>query len=167
MNVQNLTGDSGVGGVSPNGRLYSQNYPSIYSSEGAALHGGGQNGNREKGRERSILEAERERQRSGIVDLEEEGEEAEEEEEDMDERQPYGNESAGEESDHLSLRRFFRVLLVASCLSQSTSVLIERKCRVIMFWIQTTYRTNNGCKYLYKKRLRFSVVVAESDSNRY
>ncbi|XP_037545140.1 uncharacterized protein akt1s1 [Nematolebias whitei] len=90
----NLTGDSGVGGVSPNGRLYSQNYPSIYSSEGAALHGGGQNGNREKGRERSILEAERERQRSGIVNLEEEGEEAEEEE-DMDERQPYGNESAG------------------------------------------------------------------------
>lgn len=116
LNMQNSTGDSGVGGVSPNGRLYSQNYPSIYSSEGAALHGGGQNGNREKGRERSILEAERERQRSGIADLEEEGEEAEEEE-DMDERQPYGNESAGEESDHLSLRRFFSVPFVASCLT--------------------------------------------------
>ncbi|XP_013874239.1 uncharacterized protein LOC106536245 [Austrofundulus limnaeus] len=93
--VQNFAGDGGVGGVSPNGRLYSQNYPSIYSSDAAAVHGGGQNGNREKGRDRSLLEAERGRQRSGIVDLEEEGEEAEEEEEDMDERQPYGNESAG------------------------------------------------------------------------
>lgn len=95
--TQNFTGDGGVGGVSPNARLYSQNYPSICNPDAAAAHGGGQNGNREKGRERSLLEAERGRQRAGIVDLEEEGEEAEEE--DMDERQPYRIESAGEESE--------------------------------------------------------------------
>uniref|UniRef100_A0A1A8PWK0 AKT1 substrate 1 (Proline-rich) n=1 Tax=Nothobranchius pienaari TaxID=704102 RepID=A0A1A8PWK0_9TELE len=92
--LQSFTGDVGVGGVSPNGRLYPQSYPSIYSSDTAAVHGGGQNGNREKGRERSVLDVEQERQTSGIVDLEEEGEEVEEEE-DMDERRPYGNESAG------------------------------------------------------------------------
>lgn len=81
-----------MGGVSPNGRLFSQSYPSIYSS-GA---GTGQGGNGEREREKGALEAERGRQRSGIVDLEEECED-EEEEEDMDERRPYGNESAGEE----------------------------------------------------------------------
>ncbi|XP_029015070.1 uncharacterized protein akt1s1 [Betta splendens] len=84
------TGDGGVGGVSPNSRLFSQSYPSIYSS-GA---GSGQGSNGEREREKSVLEAERGRQRSGIVDLEEECED-EEEEEDMDERRPYGNESAG------------------------------------------------------------------------
>ncbi|KAK2833046.1 hypothetical protein Q5P01_016935 [Channa striata] len=88
------TGDSGVGGVSPNGRLYSQSYPSIYSSVAGTGQGAGQNGNGEREREKSVLEAERGRQRSGIDDLEEEGED-EEEEEDMDERRPYGNESAG------------------------------------------------------------------------
>ncbi|KAM4717370.1 uncharacterized protein akt1s1 [Anableps anableps] len=90
-----FAGDGVVGGVSPNSRLYSQSYPSIYSPDGATQQGGGQNGNRERERERSALEVERGRQRAGIVDLEEEGEEVEEEEEDMDERRPYGNESAG------------------------------------------------------------------------
>lgn len=80
-----VTGDGGVGGVSPNGRLYSQSYPSIYSS--AAGPGAAE-------REKGALEAERGRQRAGIVDLEEECED-EEEEEDMDERRTYGNESAG------------------------------------------------------------------------
>ncbi|XP_035470827.1 uncharacterized protein akt1s1 isoform X1 [Scophthalmus maximus] len=95
-----FTGDVGVGGVSPQSRLYSQNYPSIYSSGAVA----GQNANGDGERETSVLEAERGRQRSGIVDLEEECEEEEEEEdeEDMDERRPYGNESAGEEKDGLS-----------------------------------------------------------------
>lgn len=93
---QGYTGDGGVGGVSPNSRLYSQSYPSIYSSGAGTGQGAGQNGNGDREREKGVLEAERERQRSGIVDLEEECEE-EEEEEDMDERRPYGNESAGEE----------------------------------------------------------------------
>lgn len=91
---QSFTGD--VGGVSPNSRLYSQSYPSIYSSGAVTGQGAGQNGNGEREREKSAMEAERGRQRSGIVDLEEECED-EEEEEDMDERRPYGNESAGEE----------------------------------------------------------------------
>lgn len=47
-------------------------------------------------REKSVLEAERGRQRAGIVDLEEECED-EEEEEDMDERRTFGTESAGED----------------------------------------------------------------------
>ncbi|XP_029997111.1 uncharacterized protein akt1s1 [Sphaeramia orbicularis] len=90
----NFTGEGGVGGVSPNSRLYSQSYPSIYSS-GAVTGQPVGNGNGENEREKSALEAaERARQRSGIVDLEEECED-EEEEEDMDERRPYGNESAG------------------------------------------------------------------------
>lgn len=93
---QSFTGDGGVGGVSPNGRLYSQSYPSIYSSGAVTAAGGGQNGNGEREREKSTLEAERGRQRAAIADLEEECED-EEEEEDMDERRPYGNESAGEE----------------------------------------------------------------------
>ncbi|KAF7645184.1 hypothetical protein LDENG_00208830 [Lucifuga dentata] len=87
-----FTGDGGAGGVSPNGRVFSQSYPSIYSP-GAVI---GQAGTREGEREKSVLEvAERGRQRLGIVDLEEECEDEEEEEEDMDERRPYGNESAG------------------------------------------------------------------------
>lgn len=86
-----FTGDGSIGGVSPNGRMYSQSYPSIYSS---GAQGAGQNGNGEREREKSLLDAERARQRSAIVDLEEECED-EEEEEDMDERRPYGNESAG------------------------------------------------------------------------
>lgn len=93
--LQSFTGDGELGGGSPNGRLYSQSYPSIYSSGAVTGQGGGQNDNGERERERSALEAERGRLRSGIVDLEEEDEE--EEEEDMDERRPYGNESAGEE----------------------------------------------------------------------
>ncbi|KAI3359539.1 hypothetical protein L3Q82_013938 [Scortum barcoo] len=88
-----FTGD--VGGVSPNNRLYSQSYPSIYSSGAVTGQGGGPNGNGgEREREKGVTEAERGRQRSGIVDLEEECED-EEEEEDMDERRAYGNESAG------------------------------------------------------------------------
>lgn len=82
-----------MGGVSPSSRLYSQSYPSIYSSGAVIGQDGGHNGERD--REKVALEAERERQRSGIVDLEEACED-EEEEEDMDERRPYGNESAGE-----------------------------------------------------------------------
>ncbi|CAN9505023.1 unnamed protein product [Ophioblennius macclurei] len=91
-----FTGDGGVGGVSPNSRLYSQSYPSIYSS--AAVGAATTPGTGERGRDKGVLEAERERQRAGIVDLEEEcedDEEDEEEEEDMDERRAFGNESAG------------------------------------------------------------------------
>ncbi|XP_056262954.1 uncharacterized protein akt1s1 [Pseudoliparis swirei] len=95
------SGDGVVGGVSPNNRLYSQSYPSIYSSGALTEQGGGQNSNGEDEREKCALEAEEGGQRSGIVDLEEECEdeeeddEEEEEEEDMDERRPYGNECAG------------------------------------------------------------------------
>lgn len=81
-----------MGGVSPS-RLYSQSYPSIYSGAGSGP-GGGPIGDRD--REKVAQEAERERRRSGIVDLEEACED-EEDEEDMDERRPYGSESAGEE----------------------------------------------------------------------
>lgn len=84
-----------LGGVTPNDRLFSQSYPSIYSSVSVSGAATEQNANGERERERSSLEAERERQRAGIVDLEEEGED-EEDEDDMDERQPYGHESAGE-----------------------------------------------------------------------
>ncbi|XP_019745450.1 uncharacterized protein akt1s1 isoform X1 [Hippocampus comes] len=90
--LQNVTGDGLLGGVSPNSRVYSQNYPSIYSS--GAIPGEGNNGERDK----STLEATRQgRQRSGIVDLEEECEDDEDddEEEDMDEKRPFGNESSG------------------------------------------------------------------------
>ncbi|XP_037647851.1 uncharacterized protein akt1s1 [Sebastes umbrosus] len=90
-----FTGDGGVGGVSPNSRLYSQSYPSIYSPGAGTGQGGGQNDNGEREREKGALEAEQSRQRSVIEDLEEECEDEEEEEEDMDERRPYGNESAG------------------------------------------------------------------------
>ncbi|XP_061604388.1 uncharacterized protein akt1s1 isoform X1 [Phyllopteryx taeniolatus] len=88
----NVTGDGVLVGVSPDTRLYSQNYPSIYNSGGTP--GQGNNGERDK----SALEATRQdRQRAGIVDLEEECEddEEEEDEEDMDEKRPFGNESAG------------------------------------------------------------------------
>ncbi|KAM8824633.1 uncharacterized protein akt1s1 [Synchiropus picturatus] len=80
-------------GVSPSGKLYSQSYPSIYSTGATTGQGGEQNGDRE--RDKAALEAtKRGRQRSGIVDVEEECED-EEEEDDMDERRPDGNESAG------------------------------------------------------------------------
>ncbi|KAM3597139.1 uncharacterized protein V6R79_000485 [Siganus canaliculatus] len=89
------TGDGVVSGVSPNGRLYSQSYPSIYSSGDVSGQGGGQNGNGERReQDKGVVEVERRSQRAGIVDLEEECED-EEEEEDMDERRPYRNESAG------------------------------------------------------------------------
>ncbi|XP_054463679.1 uncharacterized protein akt1s1 [Anoplopoma fimbria] len=95
-NRGSFTGDGVLGGVSPNNRLYSQSYPSIYSSGAMTGQGGVQNGNGEGEREKLALEVEEGRQRSGIVDLEEECEdEEEEEEEDMDERRAYGNESAG------------------------------------------------------------------------
>lgn len=84
-----VTGDGGMGGVSPNGRLYSQSYPSIYSSGAPTVQGAV-----EREREKDVPEAERGGQRAGILDLEEECED-EEEEEDMDERRTYGNESAG------------------------------------------------------------------------
>ncbi|XP_061701262.1 uncharacterized protein akt1s1 [Syngnathoides biaculeatus] len=90
--IGNITGDGVLGGVSPNTRLYSQNYPSIYNSE--ATPGHGNNGDRDK----SSLEATlQDRQHVGIVDLGEECEddEEEEDEEDMDEKRPFGNESAG------------------------------------------------------------------------
>ncbi|XP_034046695.1 uncharacterized protein akt1s1 [Thalassophryne amazonica] len=88
-----FTGDNGVGGVSPNGRLYSQSYPSIYSPGVPTRHSSGRNVNGERERDKSALVAtEQGRQRAGIVDLEEEDED---EEEDMDERRPYENESAG------------------------------------------------------------------------
>lgn len=90
-----LTGD-GVGTVSPNMRLYSQSYPSIYSSAAAAAIGlsVGQHGNGERDREKAAME-ERERAREGpeIVDLEEEDED--DEEEDLDGRRRNLNESAG------------------------------------------------------------------------
>lgn len=76
------------GGVSPSSRLYSQSYPSIYSPSAQAP---GQTAGQT---ERSVADtAERGRHTSGITDLEEE--EEEEEEEDMDERRPFGSESAG------------------------------------------------------------------------
>ncbi|KAG7238695.1 hypothetical protein INR49_030405 [Caranx melampygus] len=99
-----FTGDGVMGGVSPNGRLYSQSYPSIYSSGAVTGPGGGQNGNGEREREKSVLEAERGRQRSGIADLEEECED-EEEEEDMDERRPTGMKVQVSSQDEDSLSR--------------------------------------------------------------
>lgn len=96
MTLQSFTGDGVVGGVSPNSRLYPQSYPSIYSPDGTTQQGVAQNGNGEREQERSALEVERARQRAGIVELEEEEGEEVEEEEDLDERRPYGNESAGE-----------------------------------------------------------------------
>uniref|UniRef100_G3PJK3 AKT1 substrate 1 (proline-rich) n=1 Tax=Gasterosteus aculeatus TaxID=69293 RepID=G3PJK3_GASAC len=80
---QSFTGDGVVGGVSPNDRLYSQSYPSIYSSAAATGPGGGQNSEAE--REKCVREAEESRQRSGIADR---------------------NESAGEEPPGRSARVF-------------------------------------------------------------
>ncbi|XP_073696896.1 uncharacterized protein akt1s1 isoform X2 [Garra rufa] len=90
-----LTGD-GVGTVSPNMRLYSQSYPSIYSSAAAIGQPGGQHGNGERDREKVAMEEhEKARESTEIVDLEEEDEEEEEEEEDLDGRRRNLNESAG------------------------------------------------------------------------
>lgn len=76
--------------VSPSSRLYSQSYPSIYSAS-TGPQGPGQGAGQT---DRGVAEAaERGRHRSGIADLEEECEE--EEEEEMDERRPFGSESAG------------------------------------------------------------------------
>lgn len=83
-----LTGD-GVGSVSPNTRLYSQSYPSIYSSAAAI----GQPGNGEHERERAMDEGEKARKITDILDLEEEDEE--EEDENLDGRRRNLNESAG------------------------------------------------------------------------
>ncbi|XP_026063279.1 uncharacterized protein LOC113046632 [Carassius auratus] len=88
-----LTGD-GVGTVSPNMRLYSQSYPSIYSSAAAIGQPGGQYGNGERDREKGVMEErEKGRERTEIEDLEEDDEE--EEEEDLDGRRRNLNESAG------------------------------------------------------------------------
>ncbi|KTG41683.1 hypothetical protein cypCar_00041504 [Cyprinus carpio] len=92
-----LTGDR-VGTVSPNMRLYSQSYPSIYSSATAIGQPGGQHGNGECDREKAVMEErEKARERTEIADLEEddEEEEEEEEEEDLDGRRRNLNESAG------------------------------------------------------------------------
>ncbi|XP_057673469.1 uncharacterized protein akt1s1 [Corythoichthys intestinalis] len=93
--TQKSTGDSVSGGMSPDARLYSQNYPSIYSSSGGApVHGN------DGERDRSATELARQGGRcSGIADLEEECEDDEEDEEDdedeEDEKRAFGNESAG------------------------------------------------------------------------
>ncbi|XP_072550127.1 uncharacterized protein akt1s1 [Salminus brasiliensis] len=85
-----MIGDSGS--VSPSARLYSQNYPSIYSQSAGIGQPAVQHGNGE--RERVALEeAERARERAGIVDLEEDEEEGEED--DMDGRRHNLNESTG------------------------------------------------------------------------
>jgi len=84
-----LTGEGGQDSGSPNTRLYSQSYPSIYSPGAVIGQAAGQNGEGEM----SVLDAvERGVQRPGILDLEEEDEE---EEEDVDERRHNLNESAG------------------------------------------------------------------------
>lgn len=86
--IKSLTGDGG-GSVSPNTRLYSQSYPSIYSPAAAI----GQSGNGDRDRERAMDECEKARKRTDIVDLEEEDEE--EEDENLDGRRRNLNESAG------------------------------------------------------------------------
>ncbi|XP_036408356.1 uncharacterized protein akt1s1 isoform X2 [Megalops cyprinoides] len=88
-----LTGEGGAGTISPSARLYSQSYPSIYSSASAIGQIVGQNGNGERERERVVIqEAERVRERPEGV---EEEEEEEEEEEDMESRRGNLNETAG------------------------------------------------------------------------
>ena len=90
---QSLTGEGGQDSGSPNTRLYSQSYPSIYSPGAVIGQAAGQNGEGEM----SELDAvERGVQRPRILDLEEECED-EEEEEDVDERRHNLNESAGED----------------------------------------------------------------------
>lgn len=96
--MQSLTGDGGVGGVSPSSRMFSQSYPSIYSSGAASRRGGGGHAG-DKERERGSQEAQRGRQRSGIVDVDEACEDEEEEEEEEDEHRAFGNESAGMSAD--------------------------------------------------------------------
>ncbi|KAM9391412.1 uncharacterized protein akt1s1 isoform 1-T2 [Pholidichthys leucotaenia] len=97
-------GDGGVGGVSPSSRLYSQNYPSIYSV-GAT---GGSGGEREK------FSTEEERGRP-TVELEEEEEEEEEE------RRPYLTESTGVFSmDEDSLSRDCEPFFESDCEEEST-----------------------------------------------
>lgn len=77
-------------GVSPNSRLYSQSYPSIYSTPSGPQAPGQTAGQPERG----VAEAaEQGRLRPSVTDLEEECEE--EEEEEMEERRPFGSESAG------------------------------------------------------------------------
>eukprot|EP00063_Salmo_salar_P074477 XP_014049312.1 PREDICTED: uncharacterized protein LOC106601546 [Salmo salar] len=88
-----LTGEGGVGTISPNTTLYSQSYPSIYHSGAVIAQAAGQHGNGEREREMAVMieEAGRGRDIPGIGDLEEECEE----EEDMDERSRNLNETAG------------------------------------------------------------------------
>lgn len=99
---QGLTGEGGVGTISPNTTLYSQSYPSIYHSGAVIAQAAGQHGNGEREREMAVMieEAGRGRDIPGIGDLEEECEE----EEDMDERSRNLNETAGE---HSSVGLFF------------------------------------------------------------
>ncbi|XP_072298827.1 uncharacterized protein akt1s1 [Eucyclogobius newberryi] len=78
-------------GESPSSRLYSQSYPSIYSPTTGAGQVQGQVQGPDDGDRIGSEAAERGRHRSGIEDLEEECEE----EEEMDERRPFGSESAG------------------------------------------------------------------------
>ncbi|XP_030646021.1 uncharacterized protein akt1s1 isoform X2 [Chanos chanos] len=85
-----LTGDGGSGTTSPTTRLYSQSYPSIYSSTAVIGQPAGQHGGGESERERGAVDGARER--GGIVDLEEEDEE---EDEDLDGRRKNLNESTG------------------------------------------------------------------------
>ncbi|KAJ8402518.1 hypothetical protein AAFF_G00366010 [Aldrovandia affinis] len=88
-----VTGEGGAGTISPSARLYSQSYPSIYSSTSAIGQVAGQNGNGERERERVVIEeAEGVRERPDGV---EEEEEEDDEEEDMDGRRGNLNETAG------------------------------------------------------------------------
>ncbi|KAJ8347272.1 hypothetical protein SKAU_G00286730 [Synaphobranchus kaupii] len=89
-----LTGEggAGTGTISPSARLYSQSYPSIYSSTSAIGQAVSQNGNGERERERAVIqEVVGERERPDGVEEEEE----EEEEEDMEGRRGNLNETAG------------------------------------------------------------------------
>ncbi|TRY87812.1 hypothetical protein DNTS_015715 [Danionella cerebrum] len=89
---QSLIGDA-VGSVSPNMRLYSQSYPSIYSPAAAIGQAGGKLGNTELEREKTSMEERgMVRQRVETADFEEE---EEDEEEDLESRRRNLNESAG------------------------------------------------------------------------
>ncbi|KAG5832329.1 uncharacterized protein akt1s1 [Anguilla anguilla] len=94
-----LTGEggAGTGNVSPSSRLYSQSYPSIYSSSSAIGQAAGQNanGNGERERDRAApQEGAGARERPAGLEEEDEDEE-EEEEEDMESRRGNLNETAG------------------------------------------------------------------------
>lgn len=81
----------GVGGVSPSSRMFSQSYPSIYSSGAASRQGGG-----DKERDKGPQEAQRGGRRSGIGGVDEACEEEDEDEdEEEDEQRAFGPESAG------------------------------------------------------------------------